>query len=82
MLKREDARVKKIKECLQYNDEDRKLKVLFESFMRAWAGMGLDTIQFECHELPKLNYDQQSELIHFLPDNKERGNGMAMLAAM
>jgi hypothetical protein len=56
--------------------------VLFESFIRAWAGMGLDTIQFECYELPKLNYDQQSELIHFLPDNKERGNGMAMLAAM
>jgi hypothetical protein len=44
--------------------------------------MGLDSIQFECHELPKLHYDEQSELINFLPDNKERGNGMAMLAAM
>jgi hypothetical protein len=44
--------------------------------------MGLDSIQFECHELQKLNYDEQSELINFLPDNKERGNGMAMLAAM
>jgi hypothetical protein len=44
--------------------------------------MGLDSIQFECHELKKLDYDEQSELINFLPDNKERGNGMAMLAAM
>ena len=44
--------------------------------------MGLDSIQFECHELPKLHYDENSELIHFLADNKEKGNGMAMLAAM
>jgi len=44
--------------------------------------MGLDTIQFMCHELEKIKYDENSEVIHFLPDNKEKGNGMAMLAAM
>ena len=58
------------------------MKILFEAFLKAWAGISLDIIQFECHELQKLNYDEQSELINFLPDNKEKGNGMAMLAAM
>ena len=58
------------------------MKALFDSFIKAWAGMGLDSIQFECHELPKLKYDENCELIHFLADNKEKGNGMAMLAAM
>jgi hypothetical protein len=31
--------------------------------------------------VPKLHYDENSELIHFLPDNKEMGNGIAMVAA-
>ena len=58
------------------------MKAAFDDFKKAWDKLGLDTIQYQCHILPKQKYTEDTEIINFLPDNKEKGNGMAMLAAM
>jgi hypothetical protein len=42
----------------------------------------LESIQFDSHLLKKIPYSENYELINFLADNKEIGNGMAMLAVM
>ncbi len=82
MITREEARNKLIKSIFK-EDQGNFFKELYERFKCSWNKIGFDSkIQFECKQLDYIKYNDESELINFLIDNKEPGNGMCMAAGL
>lgn len=81
-MTRQEARTKQIKSFFANNIQ---MKALFDKFAEAWSNAGFDRkIQYECHKLECLKYNENFEIINFLIDNKEPGprTGMCMAAGL
>jgi hypothetical protein len=82
-LIRGEARVTPIRDFFNNKDYGQSLKELFAKFKDNWNSMGFENkIQYGCKVLDYKKYSEESEIINFLINNKEPGNGMCMAAGL
>jgi hypothetical protein len=82
MVTREAARSTPIKRIFTDNEEGRQLRAQYQEFMKAWNSLDIDELKWECKSPKYVRYTEDSELINFLVDVQEVGNGMCMAAAI
>ena len=80
-INRENARANiRMKEYLLENP---KITFLWEGFLAAWKNAKFGAkLGFACTELDYRDFSEEDNLINFLVDDKEKGNGLYMLAAL
>ena len=79
-ITREDARNKSIG---FYLHEDSELKTLWDKFIDAWSRANFhEGVSYKCAHIKNTQFSLKSELIYFLTDTVERGNGLYMAGAL
>ena len=75
-IKREEAKTKKLKETNEFDEEK------FKPFQTAWDNIYKYAIKFKCRDnMSPKQLTPEDELIYFLNDESELGNGMYLAAA-
>ena len=79
-ITRNDARETQIK--FFFTEEKPECKKYFEEFLKAWNELPVDSFFYDCHEIKKIDINEETELAALMPDSKELGGGMMMAAAI
>ena len=81
-IDRETARVRKMREILEMGDT--QLDFLWDNFLKAWKDANFGgNLEYGCfRDLGNTEFSVENELIYFLIDTKEKGNGLYMAASI
>ena len=79
-ITREDARTKTLNFYLK---EDTQLEILWKEFLKGWSmGNFHEGVSYKCAHIKNTEFNSENELIFFLVDTIERGNGLYMAGAL
>ena len=66
-----------------YLVQNPKARIIWDKFLIAWSGASFGPkLRFACTELDNREFSEEDSLINFLADDKEKGNGLYMVASL